>query len=191
MPAAFKRKSELTKAEAKEAILQYFVDHTSKWYGCLRSRLPERYVEDCFGKVQLDLTEQLEKIDARTIKVPAAYIWTMCCNVATDQLRKAGSEAKALVRLAALPQPSVVEHDYLADETRAPLLGFLTEVLTERQAAAYLLRHDDGFSGQEVAAALEIKYALARKELSIAQKAIDAALDDPEVNQRLRRLRGD
>ncbi|MER6790243.1 sigma-70 family RNA polymerase sigma factor [Streptomyces sp. NPDC000658] len=194
MPAAFSRKRERTEAEVKEEVLSLLRTHETQWYGILRSKLPEYYVEDAFGQVSLRLTEILDQVDARTIKNPHAYIWRMCQNTATDRLRKAAAEARALVRYAALPQPAV-EDDYkvFADERKKALVGFLSEVLTERQVVAYVLRHgdDSGLTGQEIAQALNISYSLVRKELSVAQKAVDEALDDPEVNQRLRDLLDD
>ncbi|MER6789108.1 sigma-70 family RNA polymerase sigma factor [Streptomyces sp. NPDC000658] len=196
MPAAFTRKRERTEAEVKEEILNLLHIHEKQWYGILRSKLPEHYVEDAFGQVSLRLIEVLDQVDARTIKNPTAYIWRMCQNIAIDRLRKAATEARALVRYAALPQPAV-EDDYkvLADERQRQmtLMGFLSKVLTERQLVAYVLRHghDEELTGQEIARALNISYSLARKELSVAQKAVDEALDDPEVNQRLRDLLDD
>ncbi|MGW7256755.1 RNA polymerase sigma factor [Streptomyces sp. NPDC054834] len=183
-------KRERTEAEAKAEILHRLHTGSRQWYAILRWKLPERYVEDVFGQVTVDLAERLEKIDARTIVNVDAYIWRVCRNAATDQLRRAAAEAVALVRLAALPQPAVDHSDeVLADERKMITLGFLSEVLTERQAVAYTLRYyDGGLSGPEIAEALGISHASVRKDLSVAQKAVEEALNDPEVNQRLRSL---
>ncbi|MFC8389894.1 RNA polymerase sigma factor [Streptomyces sp. NPDC057238] len=185
---SFARKREWTAAEAREEILRRLDTRRAHWHGTLRQKLPERYVEDTFGQVCVKITEYVGRVDARTIKDFDGYIATACRNAAVDCLRSAASEAKALVRLAALPE-TVVDHDeVVATERQVILLRFLTEVLTERQRVVYVLTHVNDFAGKDVAKALGISHDLVRKELSVAQKAVEAALDDEEVRQRLQGL---
>ncbi|MER5524852.1 sigma-70 family RNA polymerase sigma factor [Streptomyces sp. NPDC002677] len=183
-------KRERTEAEAKAEVLHHLAKYRTYWYKILRKNLPERYVDDAYGQLCVKVTERMEAMDARAITNIKAYIARVCANVATDQLRRNATEAGALVKFAALsPEDRVDDPDNLiASERQIVLLGFLIEVLTERQSTAYALRHLMELKGPEIAVALDISYSLVRKELGAAQEAVDRALDDPEVNKRLRGL---
>ncbi|MDG5807920.1 sigma-70 family RNA polymerase sigma factor [Streptomyces ossamyceticus] len=183
-------KCELTEAEAKAEVVGRLHEDRGYWYGILRKYLPEQHVEDAYGQVCVNITERLEQMDARDIGNVKSYISRACVNVAIDKLRSRAAEADALIKVAMLsPDDRVDDPDHLiANERQMVLLGFLRRELTERQSTAYVLRHVKQLKGPEIADALGIPYTLVRQELSKAQKAVNKALDDPEVNKLLRNL---
>jgi RNA polymerase sigma factor (sigma-70 family) len=190
LPQVLTGKREQTEAEAKSEVLRHLNERQAYWYSILRKNLPERYVEDSYGQLCVNVTERLEVMDARDIVNVKAYIARVCVNVATDQLRRNAAEAAALVKVATLsPDDRVDDPDNLiASERQMILLGFLAEVLTERQSTIYVLRHVTKLNGPEIALAMNISHDSVRTELKVAQRAVDQALDDPEVNKHLRGL---
>ncbi|MFE9240517.1 RNA polymerase sigma factor [Streptomyces sp. NPDC007007] len=146
--------------------------------------MPDRYVEDVYGQASVRISERLEKIDPLSIKDIDGYIARTCINCAIDQLRRSGREADMLVRLAALPE-DVNDHDeVVASERYLIVREVIAEVLTGRQHLAYVLRHVKELNAKEIGEVLGISHALARKELSAAQQALDKG----EVKGRLRAL---
>ncbi|UXY24885.1 hypothetical protein N8I84_41290 (plasmid) [Streptomyces cynarae] len=181
---AITRKREQTRDEAKAEVLRRLHDRRAHWYGVIRKKAPEHFVEDLYGQASVRITAFIEKNDPRTIKDIDGYIARTCINCAIDQLRRSKAEAEALVRHGA-PAETVHDDDAVVASERYLLVRkVMAEVLTERQHMAYVLRHVTKLNSPEIGELLGISHALARKELSAAQKA----LDKEEVKQRLRDL---
>ncbi|GHB28883.1 hypothetical protein GCM10010306_021610 [Streptomyces umbrinus] len=183
------RKRELTEAMAQEEILGRLDSRRAHWYRVIGRKLPERYVEDVYGQVCLQIAEDFEKHDASTVKDVDGYIAKVCIRCASDKLRRHTTEAKALQNgkaQTAMGHPQAVnDHDNVVARERYLIVrNVMAEVLTERQHLIYVLRHVKDLNSPEIGAALDISAVLARKELSAAQKA----LDRKEVKQRLRSL---
>lgn len=173
-----------TAAEAKAKMLQRLTDRQTYWYAAIRRQVPERYVDDAYGNACVRITEYVAKHDPRTLRNVDAYIAKICINCAIDQLRRTKAEAKTLVKLGTLPETLVDEDTVVTSERYLLVREVLASVLTERQHIAYVLRHVFHLNSLEIGEQLEISHALARKELSAAQKA----LDKEEVRHRLRSL---
>lgn len=184
---AITRKRALTEAEAREEILRQFESRRSYWFSVIGRKLPNRYVEDVYGRVGVRIAEDFIKHDASTIKDIGGYIATACIRCAVDQLRRHKTEAEALKNgktQMSMGHPEVfTDHDsVVAREGYLRVREVMADVLTDRQHLIYVLRHVKELNSPEIGDALGISAALARKELSAAQKA----LDREEVKQRLR-----
>ncbi|MEU3522068.1 sigma-70 family RNA polymerase sigma factor [Streptomyces sp. NPDC006654] len=180
------RKREQTWDEAKAEILRRLHERRPHWYSVIRAKLPEHHVEDVYGQASVRITEFVEENDPRSIKDFDGYIARICINCAIDQLRRSDAEAKALVKHGVPPEG--MDDDVVADSDGYLFVRkVMAEVLTERQHRAYVLRHVMKLNSPEIGEVLGISHALARKELSKAQKA----LDREEVKVRLRSLRAE
>ena len=175
---------EQTEADPAAEVLKRLADHRAYWYAVIRSKVPELYVEDAYGEACVRITENVAKHDPRRIVNIDAYIRRTCINCAIDQLRRKTAEAETLVKLGSMPETLVDDDAVIASERYLIVREVLADVLTERQHISYVLRHVFKLTSREIGERLEISHALARKDLSAAQKA----LDKEEVRHRLRTL---
>jgi RNA polymerase sigma factor (sigma-70 family) len=180
------RKSEMTEEEAKEKakekILNLLQERRSYWLALVRRFVPDHYAEDVLQIGSMEIFTSLQRMDARDINVPEAWITTLLLRRAIDAVRRGEAEARALQKQG-LPPESWRDPD-VVDATAGYLLirEVMADVLTDRQHEIYILRHVGKFNSPEIAKALGIKAALVRKELSKAQ----AILGTAEVRKRLR-----
>ena len=96
---------------------------------------------------------------------PEAWVRRVCANKATSVLRRRGSEARAVLRLATRP---------VADTPASPGEAFWAEVrrLPRRQAQAAALRYAYDMSLEDIAVVLECSTGSVKVHLSRARKAL-------------------
>lgn len=169
------------KRDSVDEILERLHGQAAVYRRTIVRHINERHVDDVWGEALLKITRILK--EGREVKNPEAYMHTVCVTCTVDELRKIAKRSEKLIGdddASELDDKAAVLHPE-SGLTYWEVKPVLDDVLTTRDHQAFVLSNLFGFSGKEIAVALDWNHASVRQALTRVKRI----LESPDVARRL------